>query len=177
MAPLDYLQKHNTMKIFSEFHIERDSSYLAPPSTDILDIDNLFSTPVVDANIDMGQLIVQYLRQCPPHQSDQRIAYIVLCSDEWRQLEATGHIQLSNIDPLMQQGFSTSTSTSTSISKLQQMRSTSRSHLRYFMVHMTRLLLTSRIPTAAALPRLHLGEDRSSQMSLGHVVFYVHTAG
>ena len=59
--------------------------------------------PVVDANIDVDQLITQSFRKCPPHQSDQRFAYIVLCSDEWTHLEATGHIQLSNIDLLMQQ--------------------------------------------------------------------------
>ena len=28
----------------------------------------------------------------------------MLCSDEWKHLESTGHIQLSNVDLLMQQG-------------------------------------------------------------------------
>ena len=51
---------------------------------DILDIYNLFAKQIVDADIDLERLVLQYLRQCPPHQNDQGIAYIVLCHDEYR---------------------------------------------------------------------------------------------
>ena len=105
-----------------------------------------------------------------PHQNDQRIAYIVLYEDEFRHLKINNKIQLTNIDPLTQAGFRTSTSTSIYVSR-QQMRSTSRSHHVYFLAHMTRLRTTSR------QQQLYLIAILAKTDKLGHAVFYVHTKG
>ena len=51
MAPRDILQKDNIVKMFSEFHIKRDSNYLAPPSTDIEDIYRDFSTDGIELGL------------------------------------------------------------------------------------------------------------------------------
>ena len=104
MTSLGYLQKRNITKM-SKFHAKMDSNYLAPPSSDIQDVYDNFETPIMDANIDLDQLILQHPRQRLPHQFGQRIAYIGLCSEEWKHLESARHIQHSNIDFLMQQGF------------------------------------------------------------------------
>ena len=75
MASLEYLQKHNIMKMFSEFRIKGHQL----PRTSInghlghLQDYNLFVNPILDADIDLERLIVQYFRQCPPHQNDQRM--------------------------------------------------------------------------------------------------------
>ena len=42
MGPLDHLRKHNLLKMWSEFHIERDATYIAPESMDIQEIYNRF---------------------------------------------------------------------------------------------------------------------------------------
>ena len=105
-GPLDYLHKLNIIKMFSDFHIKRDATDLAPPSVDIKDIYNQFFTPVLDVDLDLEHAIARYFKPCPPHQNDQRIAFIALYEDEFRHFENSNHIQLANINPLMQHGFS-----------------------------------------------------------------------
>ena len=61
--------------------------------------------PIVDADIDLERLVLQYLRQCPPHQKTTRGLPTSSCAMmSTNRLEATSHIQLSDIDPFMQQG-------------------------------------------------------------------------
>ena len=141
MAPLDYLQKHNIMKMFSEFmkmfsefHIKRDSSYLTSINGPLGHLQPLLNTSRgCEHRHGSGHCVV------PPTASTTSVgsghcAHVVLYSDEYRHLEATGHIQLSNIDPPMQRGVPISTRTSTSISRLHT-RSASRSYLRYFLAN------------------------------------------
>ena len=96
LGPLDNLRKHNIVKVFSEFHIKRDATHLAPPSVDIKDIYKQFFTPILDPSLNLEETIGAYFRACPPHQNDQKIAYILLCNNR---------IRLTNVDPLLQAGY------------------------------------------------------------------------
>ena len=50
---------------------------------DILDVNNFFANPILEAGIDLERLIVQYVRQCPSHQNDERIGYIVSYANDY----------------------------------------------------------------------------------------------
>ena len=85
--------------MFSEFHIRRDASYLAPAPMDIKDI---YYKP--DLNI--HEVIHRYFKACPLHQSDSRIGYIVLNDSEHFYLNQHDQIKLSNVDiAALQAGF------------------------------------------------------------------------
>ena len=92
IGPLDHLNKHNIIKMFSEFHIKRDATYLAAPSADIKKIHNEFFTPILDPSCNTFETIGAYFRACPPRQNDPKIAYIVIYEDKLRYLESHNKI-------------------------------------------------------------------------------------
>ena len=64
--------------MFSEFHIKRDATYLAPASMDTKDVYNRFGEPIIKPDLNIEQVITEYFRACPSCQNDHKIAYIVL---------------------------------------------------------------------------------------------------
>ena len=90
--------------MFSELHIKRDASYIAPASMDIKDIYNRFEEPIVKPSLNIEEVIHKYFRACPPHQSDSNIGYIVFNDVELHYVEDQDKVQLPNIDTALQAG-------------------------------------------------------------------------
>ena len=105
LGPLDDLRKPNIINMFSEFHIKRDATDLAPPSMDIKGIYNKFEEPSIKPDLNIKQVIAQYFRACSTSQNDHKIAYIVLYDSERFLLNQHDRIRLTNIDPLLQAGY------------------------------------------------------------------------
>ena len=130
LGPLDLIKKHDVVRGFSEFHIRRDATYIAPPSMDIKDIYNKFDEPILQPDWNLEDIILRCFRACPLHQNDVKIGYVVLTEKEYYHLYDSDEIKLTNVDMSTSRcimGTPTSTSTSTYTNRLQT-RSTSRLH-------------------------------------------------
>ena len=152
MAPLDYVQTHNIMKMFSEPHIKgtlpasHQHQWMPTRSW-------MRSSPSSGSSCSTSDNVhhVKTTKGLPT-------SLCTTTSTDFLRLRTTSSSATSTLS--CSRGFPTSTSTSIYIST-QQTRSTSRSHHRYFWKPTTQLLTTLKgIPTSAALSRAHLGEDR-----------------
>ena len=101
LRPLDNLRKHNIIKMSQGSTSSLMLHTSSPPSVDIKDIYNQFFSPILDPSINLKETVGAYFRTRPPHQNDQKIAYIVLYDNEFRYLESRNKIQLTNVDPLL----------------------------------------------------------------------------
>ena len=105
LGPLDLYRKHEIIKMFSEFHIKRDASYIAPASMDFKDIYNRFEELIIKPDLNIEEVIHRYFRACPPHRNDTKIGYIILNDHGYFDIDQHDRIQLSNIDTALQLGF------------------------------------------------------------------------
>ena len=105
LGPLDLLKKHDIVRSFSEFHIKRDATYVAPPSMDIKEIYNRLEEPVLQPDWNLEDIILRYFRACPLHQNDSKMGYIVLTEKEDNHLYDNDEIKLTNVNIAMQYGY------------------------------------------------------------------------
>ena len=138
MGLLHVLRKHEIIKVFSEFHIKRDASYLAPASVDIKDIYNRIEKPILrPTDLNLEEVILRYFRACPPHQNDSRIGYIVLTDAKLHHVEDNDRVQLTNVDAALQAGY-LNLCQHIHLHHQLKVRSISRSHHFYFLEPTTR---------------------------------------
>ena len=76
LGPLDLLRKHEIVKKFSEFRIQRDANYVALASMNIKHIYNRFEEPIIKPDLNIEEIIHKYFRACLPHQHRSKIGYI-----------------------------------------------------------------------------------------------------
>ena len=105
LGPLDYLKKEDIKRSFSEFHIKRDATYIAPASMDIKEIYNKFEDPIFQPDLNLEDYVLRYFRACLLHQNDQKVAYIILTEKEYNHLWDNDEIKLTNVDIAMTHGY------------------------------------------------------------------------
>ena len=106
LGPLDLLKKHDIVRSFSEFHIKRDATYIAPVSVDIKDIYNrLRSLPPTTRTSPCTTSLACTSEPVPVHRNDVKLGYIVLNEKEFKHLWDNNEIKLTMVDIPMTHGY------------------------------------------------------------------------
>ena len=128
-------------------------------SVDIKDIYNQFFTQILDPSLNLEETIGAYFRACPPHQHDQKIAYIVHYDDEFHYLESqenTADQHRPSTSGWIPEPLPAHSSTSASYRRDQLQDHIESASWRQ---RPDWGQLQGRVPTSTALPRCHLDQD------------------